>query len=95
MLGVATLSYSAPTTGATVTLVKNSYTVINPSGNIAALTISLPGSLSNKDYFEIKFTRTVTAITWSGQTVGNSVPTTAVAGTYLRLVYRSSNTTVY
>ena len=92
---VGTLNYYTPSTGNTISPAKNSFSIINPSGTIAALTISLPGSLSNKDALEFKFTRTVTTITWSGQTVGASVPTTAVAGTYIKVVYRSSNTTVY
>jgi len=92
---IGTLNVSTPTTGATVTVAKNAFTLIAPSGNLAELTISLPGSPSDKNTVEIKFTKNITTLNFSGGTVATSVPAAASAGTYLKLVYRSSNTTWY
>jgi hypothetical protein len=92
---IGTLNVSSPSNGATVNVAKNAFTLIAPSGNLSTLTISLPGSPSDKNTVELKFTHTVTTLSFSGGSVAASVPSTAVAGTYLKLVYRSGNTTWY
>lgn len=92
---VGALYRATPTSGQTVTLVKNSFQIIEPAVNLALLNITLPGSLADKNTFEIKFTKAVTSIHWSGQSVATSVDTSATAGKIIKLVYRSANTTVY
>jgi hypothetical protein len=90
------ITYSTPNSGNTVFVGGDEYNIINPSGSLSALTISLSGGVTGQ-WAEIKFTQAVTTITWTGtgQHFANSVPTSAIVGTYLKLVYKASNSTWY
>lgn len=83
-----------PATGDNITT--NIYTdnIVNPSGTIAALTITVPSNPANNDKTYFTFTQAVTAITWSGGTVVG-LPTTAAAGQQFYLIYDLTNNTWY
>lgn len=83
-----------PTTGQTVTTVKNQYNIINPAGALLALTINLPSTPSNNDVVYIKFTQAVTTVTYGNGTVVDGI-IGPVAGTLVVLVYDSGTTSWY
>lgn len=94
----ATLSTPAealftPTNGAAVTTIVGT-NIINPSGSIAALTISLPSLPTNGQCVELKFTNSIASITYSGGMVASAI-TSVVVGTDLRLFYDSGTSTWY
>lgn len=83
-----------PTTGNTVTLINNQYNIINPTGALLALTITLPSSPTNNDCVFIKFTQNVTTVTYSGGTVVDGI-TAPTAGGLIVLTYDSGTTSWY
>jgi len=83
-----------PSTGGTVTLVNNQYNIINPSGSLATLTINLPSSPANNDRVEMKFTRSVTTVTYAGGTYVSAV-TSPTAAQDIVLVYDSATSSWY
>jgi hypothetical protein len=83
-----------PTTGGTVALVNNQTNIINPSGSLLALTVTLPSSPTNNDEVRIKFTQSVTTVTYSGGTVVDGI-TSPIAGGYVVLTYDSGTTSWY
>lgn len=83
-----------PTTGGTVTLVKNQYNIINPAGALLALTVNLPSTPSNNDVVYIKFTQNVTTVTYANGTVVDGI-TAPTAGGLTVLVYDSGTTSWY
>jgi hypothetical protein len=89
-----THNISTPTTGGTVNLVNKQYNIINPAGTIAALTVNLPSSPSNNDVVYIKYTQTVTTVTYGNGTVVDGI-TGPTAGTIVVLVYDSGTTSWY
>lgn len=87
-------SLFAPTTGGSITLIKNQYNIVNPTGALLALTVTLPSSPSDKDYVKIKFVQAITTVTYAGGTVADGI-TSPVAGGYLELHYVASTSTWY
>ncbi len=87
-------SISTPASGTTVSVLNNQYTIINPTGAIASLTVALPSSPSDNDVVLIKFVKAVTAVAYSGGTVadGNAAP---AAGTLLTLTFDAATATWY
>lgn len=83
-----------PTTGGTVVLVNNQYNIINPAGTLLALTVTLPSSPANNDIVQIKYTQSVTTVTYNGGTVVDGI-TSPVAGGYVILTYDSGTTSWY
>jgi len=83
-----------PTTGSTVTLVNNQYNIINPSGALLALTINLPSSPVDKDEVRIKFTQTISTVTYANGTVVDGI-TAPTAGGLTILVFDSSTSSWY
>jgi GDSL-like Lipase/Acylhydrolase family len=83
-----------PTTGGTVALVNNQYNIINPSGALLALTVNLPSSPANNDCVYIKFTQTVSTVTYGNGTVVDGI-TAPTAGGLTVLVYDSTNNSWY
>jgi hypothetical protein len=84
--------YSQPTTGTTITT--NSgfghlTHVIDPAGTLAALTITLPSNPRNGAKVTYAATQAVTALTWSGGTLGIA-QAGFTAGQHLTLTYVSS-----
>lgn len=77
-----------PTTGSTVNLVNNQYNIINPAGALLALTVNLPSSPNNNDVVIIKFTQSVTTVTYTGGTVVDAI-TGPVAATAVILAFDS------
>lgn len=87
-------SIFTPATGGTVNLVANNYNIINPSGAIATLTVNLPSSPTNNDLVYIKFTQTVTTVTYGNGTVVDGI-TAPVAGGLVILTYDSGTNSWY
>lgn len=83
-----------PTTGTTVNLVNKQYNIINPSGALLALTVNLPSSPANNDVVYIKFTQTISTVTYTGGTVVDGI-TAPTAGGLIVLTYDSSTTSWY
>lgn len=94
--GVSNYSHTifTPTTGGTITLVKNQYNIVNPVGALLALTVNLPSSPSNNDVVYIKFTQNVTTVTYANGTVVDGI-TTPTAGGLTVLVYDTGTTSWY
>lgn len=65
------VQYSAPTTGATVTVNGNGNIklLINPAGSLLALTIAFPASPQDGDVLQLGSTQAVTTVTMSGGTI--------------------------
>jgi len=87
-------SYFTPTTGATITLVTNNFNIVNPAGTIATLTVNLPSSPTDQDIVYIKYTQTVTAVTYANGTVVGVAPP-SVGSTLVVLTYRGASTSWY
>lgn len=83
-----------PTTGGTVALVNNQYNIINPSGSLATLTVNLPSSPANNDVVYIKYTQSVTTVTYGNGTVVDGITTPSVGGLVV-LTYDASTTSWY
>lgn len=61
--------YSAPSTGATITLSEGDRVlIINPAATIATLTVVLPPNPVDGDVLELSSSKTITAITVNGTT---------------------------
>jgi hypothetical protein len=89
---------AAPSTGGTVTMAAGlSRQVLNPAGTIATLTVNLPTLPFDGDVTEISTSQTVTALTVATTDSSSIIgaPSTLVASTGVRFVYRLSNTTWY
>lgn len=90
--------YSAPLTGATVTLSEDQHRLlIDPAATIAALNVVLPPSPADQDQFALSTSRTITLMTVTapgGAAVnGGSQMLTANGG--MAWVYRAANTRWY
>lgn len=83
-----------PTTGGTVALVNNQYNIINPSGTLLALTVNLPSSPINNDVVYIKYTQSITTVTYGNGTVVDGI-TAPVAGGLVLLTYDAGTTSWY
>lgn len=105
-LGLGTLDYSAPLTGATVTaLYTTRQIIVEPAGTIANLTVVFPAStnLLNGQRLGLCTTQIVTTLTMtagSGTTISNGatallVPVATGAGSCVEWIYRTANTTWY
>lgn len=83
--------YFAPLTGTTV-LITQSYTLVNPAGTIAALTVDLPAAPVPGQTVHIAFSQVVTALTLAVSAPGTATfigtPITAAAvGTHVSYMY--------
>lgn len=83
-----------PTTGGTVSLINNQYNIINPAGALVALTVNLPSSPSNNDVVYIKFTQTVSTVTYANGTVVDGI-TAPTAGGVTILTFDSGTSSWY
>lgn len=94
--GVAQYAHTifTPTTGGTVSLTNNQYNIINPAGALLALTVNLPSSPANNDVVYIKFTQTISTVTYANGTVVDGI-TAPTAGGLTVLVYDSGTTSWY
>lgn len=92
------LQYSAPLTGASITIAAaSSILVIEPAGTIATATIVLPTTPANGTKVDFSTTQTITGLTVSGggsDTVVNAI-TTLTANSFASYVYRSSTAKWY
>lgn len=90
------ITYQTPTTGSTANVNIYSYNVIAPAGALLALTIGLPAGATNGQWFEVKFTQAISTLSYSGGTVsGSALTTIATSNPYMKLVYRSTDSTWY
>ncbi len=83
-----------PTTGGTVNIINGYYNIINPAGGLLTLTINLPSSPVNNDTIYIKFTQTISTVTYTGGTVVDGI-TAPTAGGLTVLVYDSGTNSWY
>lgn len=83
-----------PTTGGTVSLVNNQYNIINPAGALVALTVNLPSSPANNDVVYIKFTQTISTVTYGNGTVVDGI-TAPTAGGLTILTFDSGTSSWY
>lgn len=83
-----------PTTGQTITLINNQYNIVNPAGALLALTVNLPSTPSNNDVVYIKFTQTISTVTYANGTVVDGI-TAPTAGGLTVLTYDSGTTSWY
>lgn len=83
-----------PTTGGTVSLNNNQYNIINPAGTLLAVTLNLPSSPQNNDVVYIKFTQTVSTVTYANGTVVDGI-TAPSAGGLVVLTYDAGTTSWY
>jgi len=83
--------YEAPLTGATVTITDNGndiHLIITPVGTLAALTLTLPVNLRDKQTVLVNSTQELTALTVSGGAASvNGAPTTLAANGFFKLKY--------
>lgn len=91
---VYTHSIFVPTTGGTVNLINNQYNIINPAGALLALTVNLPSSPANNDVVYIKFTQTISTVTYGNGTVVDGI-TAPTAGGLTVLTFDSGTTSWY
>lgn len=96
LAGVSNYTHTifTPTTGQTITLTNNQYNIVNPAGALLALTINLPSTPANNDVVYIKFTQTVTTVTYANGTVVDGI-TGPAAGGLVVLTYDSGTTSWY
>lgn len=87
-------SIFTPLTGGTVNLVNNRYNIVNPAGALLALTVNLPSTPANNDVVFIKFTQTITAVTYANGTVVDGIAGPAAGGLVV-LTYDSGTTSWY
>jgi hypothetical protein len=87
-------SIFTPTTGGTVNTVVNQYNIINPAGSLLALTVNLPSSPSNNDMVYIKYTQSITTVTYANGTVVDGI-TSPIGGGLVILVYDAGTTSWY
>ncbi len=83
-----------PSDGGTISAIAGT-NIVNPSGSLSTLTITLPSSPVNGQCVELKFTNVVGTITYSGGTVAVSALTTVGVGSDLRLFYDGGSNTWY
>lgn len=83
-----------PTTGGTVNLVNGQYNIINPAGALLAVTLNLPSSPANNDVVYIKFTQTISTVTYANGTVVDGI-TAPTAGGLVVLTYDGGTTSWY
>lgn len=85
-----------PSTGDTVSVRAGYYSIIKPAAGLLALKIDLPASPQNGYAIELKFTQTITTLSYINGTVGGSALTSiSLANPYQKLVYNSSTGTWY
>lgn len=82
----------SPSTGNTITLIAGKRNIINSSA-ISSLVLALPQNPVDAQVQDIKFTNTISSLTYTGGTViGNTV---GLGGTILTLTYSLSTNTWY
>lgn len=86
-----------PTTTATVALTVNRFHAINPSGTIAALTITFPNSPVDRSFVEVKSSQIITTVTYNAGTGGATIKgqINFIVGSYEKWVYDSGTNTWY
>jgi len=87
-------SIFTPATGGTVNLNNKQFNIINPAGALATLTVNLPSSPANNDVVYIKYTQSITAVTYGNGTVVDGI-TAPAAGGLVVLVYDSGTSSWY
>ena len=83
-----------PVTSGTVNLVNKQYNIVNPAGALLAVTLNVPSSPANNDVVYIKFTQTITTVTYANGTVVDGI-TAPRAGDLVVLVYDAGTTSWY
>lgn len=87
IIGNTSVSLFTPSDGGTVSVVSNSYNIINTSP-ISDINLSLPSGNMSGESLEIKFTNSVTTIVCTGASISNI--NSATAGQYFKYVWYNS-----
>jgi hypothetical protein len=94
----AIYTYVVPLTGFSVTITNGiQYLILDPAGNVAAGTITLPSGPADGESLTIAATHNCTALTLTpgaGQTIANTI-TSLTAGVGVSFLYRAANATWY
>ena len=94
----ATYTYNAPVTGFSITITDGTqFLILNPAGNLASGTITLPAGPLDGESLTISCTHNVTSLTLTpgaGQTIANT-SSSLNAGVGISFLYRSANSTWY
>jgi hypothetical protein len=85
---IPVVQYSAPTTGSTVTVNSNGHVklLLNPSGSLLALTVTLPSTPTDGDIVSLASSQAVTTLTMNGGTIIGALTTLAIA-TFASYIY--------
>jgi len=89
---VMAVNYLTPATGDTVTVTSGSSNIIDPGGNIAALTVSLPSTPANGQQLQLAYMHNIITLTYINGTVHpNSIR--SLAGTHDVLTFVAAQNT--
>ena len=86
------LQYSAPLTGASITIGEAAKLLINPAGTIATLTVVFPFGTHGR-LLTLVSSQVVTSLTVSGASFTGSTPSALAANTPLRFTYCKNTST--
>ena len=91
-----TVSYSVPTTGATVTIPSfdgvELLVFLNPAGTLATLTVNMPSVVTDGQKVSIMSSQVLTLITMGGGTILSAITTMGV-NAFATYAYSATNTT--
>lgn len=94
----ATYTYNVPVTGFSITITDGTqFLILNPAGNLASGTITLPAGPLDGESLTISCTHNVSSLTLTpgaGQTIANT-SSSLNAGVGISFLYRSANATWY
>jgi hypothetical protein len=94
----AIYTFNVPLTGFSITIANNTeFLILDPAGNVAAGTITLPSGPLDGQSVTIAATHNCTALTLTpgaGQTIANTI-TSLTAGVGVSFLYRSANSKWY
>lgn len=91
------LQYSAPLTGATVTIAAGTeHLVLNPAADIAELTVALPTTPADGTTVRVSSSQAVTTLTVTdGAASSVGAPTAMTDNSFWSMIYREADTTWY
>ncbi len=91
-----TQQYFAPANGQAISIVRSAYNIINPASGLLSLTIKLPDSPNDNDWFELTFTQTVKSVLYNnGRVANNAIKTASLNNYYKKFVFRKADMTWY
>ncbi len=93
---VVSQQYFAPANGQTISVALSAYNIINPLSGLFSLSIALPKSPNDNDWFEITFTQSVKSISYNnGRVANNAIKAASMSNNYKKFVFRKADMTWY